>query len=70
MDAVSDPLIDRDCEVWRLISSSGLPAGNIVFPRNFAPWTTTGDRVLGALCDSLGVATVQVYTLTPPQRLR
>jgi hypothetical protein len=70
LSAHTDPVLEEGREIWRLVSASGEPKGNLVFPEYFKPWSVGGGRVLGAFTDSLGVSTVRVYELTPPTRSR
>jgi hypothetical protein len=67
LSSADDPVLDPDREIWRLISASGMPRGNLAFPANFSPWSVVDGQVLGAKRDSLDVSTVQVYAIRPPR---
>jgi hypothetical protein len=61
-----DGEIPRGQIVWRMIDMRGRPVGALAFPIGFDPWYASAGRVVGVKRDSLDVATIQVWTLTPP----
>jgi hypothetical protein len=54
--------------VWRMIDMRGRPAGSLAFPTGFDPWYASAGRVVGVMRDSLNVATIQIWSLSPTGR--
>ncbi len=53
--------------VWRVFSTRGFYAGAIVLPIEAAqPYWIEDGRIIATRRDSLGVATIESYLLTPP----
>lgn len=62
-----EPPIPDDQRVWRLFSPTGAYAGAVVFPEGVAqPYWIEPGRIVATRRDSLGVATIVSYLLTPP----
>lgn len=64
-----EPRIPRDTRVWRIFSVRGHYLGALVLPPGVGPpYWNDGERLMALQRDELGVATIVVYRLEPPER--
>ncbi len=64
-----EPRIPRDTRVWRIFSVRGHYLGALVLPPGVGPpYWNDGEHLMALQRDELGVATIVVYRLEPPER--